>query len=262
MSIDTNVESRYLNLLIEALRKCRDYRPRFGSGGEMALEDFQKLYRADPFYSWFGLNSTEVYRAHRLAGGITSLYRQLGTGCEQLFREILCDTLQLQRKQLQWHYTVPAPGGGERKVTLDAKVDIDEVQAQEQKQLLRAWLRDACSALAVTTSVKGIVFEVRQGYKSKDSKRQQADITSAANAFANGYLPVLLLLSCQIDEDVALRYQSARWLILRGTTEGTITQSTYAFCSDVLRYDLASFFERHSKVLRREVLRIIRQLLR
>lgn len=261
MFSDSGTESRYLNLLLEALRKCRDYRPRFGSGGDMSLGDFQKLYHADPFYSWFGLDSAEIYRAHRLAGGLTSLYRQLGAGCERLFREILCDTLQLRAEQLQWYYTIPTPGGGERKITLDAKVDAENVMAQERKKLLSSWIQEACGTLAVTSSVKGIVFEVRQGYKSKDSKRQQADITSAANAFASGYLPVLLLLSCQIDEDVALRYQSARWLILRGSTEGTNLQSTYVFCRNILGYDLASFFERHAEALRQEVLNIIRQLL-
>lgn len=261
MSIGSHDENRYLNLLIEALRTCREYRPRFGSGHDMSLEDFQKLYRADPFYSWFGLDSAEVYRAHRLAGGLTSLYRQLGTGCEQLFREVICNTLQLQHKQLQWYYILRTSGGGERKVYLDAKLDTDDLQSGEQKQSLSRWLQDACDFLKVTANIKGAVFEVRQGYKSKDSKRQQADITSAANAFASGYLPVLLLLSCQMDEDVATRYQSARWLILKGTREGTATQSTYAFCRDVLQYDLADFFERHAETLREEVLTIIRQLL-
>ena len=35
----------------------------------------------------------------------------------------------------------------------------------------------------VFTILKGTVFEVRQGYKSKDSKRQNADIANAATAY-------------------------------------------------------------------------------
>ncbi|MCX6277959.1 MAG: hypothetical protein NT004_07665 [Bacteroidetes bacterium] len=35
------------------------------------------------------------------------------------------------------------------------------------------------------TPKNGVVFEVRQGYKSKDSKRQNADIDNATVAWAN-----------------------------------------------------------------------------
>ena len=43
------------------------------------------------------------------------------------------------------------------------------------------------------------MFEVRPGYKSKDSKRQNADVSNAANAYTHQYLPVVVLLSTQID---------------------------------------------------------------
>jgi len=39
------------------------------------------------------------------------------------------------------------------------------------------------------------VFEVRQGYKSMDSKRQAADIANAAQALTKSRLPVLV--SCR-----------------------------------------------------------------
>ena len=60
-------------------------------------------------------------------------------------------------------------------------------------------------------SLTGTVFEIRQGYKSRDSKRQNADIANAAAAYANGYLPCAAILSDQIDADVRLRYRSERW---------------------------------------------------
>lgn len=117
-------------------------------------------------------------------------------------------------------------------------------------------------ATALLKVLKGCVIEVRQGYKSKDSKRQQADLANASAAYAATYLPVLLLLSTQIDEDVAERYRSARWLILRGTTSGPATDSTYAFCREVLGYDLAGFFERNSGQLKAEVEAVLVALLR
>jgi hypothetical protein len=58
---------------------------------------------------------------------------------------------------------------------------------------VRLWLRDAANVLKVSKKVaatlEGPVFEVRQGYKSKDSKRQNADVGNAANAYANSCLP-------------------------------------------------------------------------
>lgn len=74
-----------------------------------------------------------------------------------------------------------------------------------------------CVPLKAAKGLEGAVFEVRQGYKSKDSKRQNADITNAANAYANDYLPVVVLLSTQIDSDIAERYIVAQWVLLRGT---------------------------------------------
>ncbi len=105
------------------------------------------------------------------------------------------------------------------------------------------------------------MFEVRQGYKSKDSKRQNADLANAASAYSEAYLPVLLLLSTQIDDDIADRYQNARWLILRGTPTGKVTSSTYEFCRQVLDYDLAGFFERNSPRFRQEIETILKALL-
>lgn len=105
------------------------------------------------------------------------------------------------------------------------------------------------------------MFEVRQGYKSKDSKRQQADLANASAAYAATYLPVLLLLSTQIDDDVVERYHHARWLILRGTTSGSVIDSTYTFCREVLGYDLAGFFERNSGQLKAETEAVLRALL-
>ncbi|KAF3978633.1 MAG: hypothetical protein HFP77_00895 [Methylococcales symbiont of Iophon sp. n. MRB-2018] len=56
----------------------------------------------------------------------------------------------------------------------------------------------------------GIVFEVRQGYKSKDSKRQNADIDNATVTWSNGYLPVFAIFSSQINTDIVLRHRNNR----------------------------------------------------
>jgi hypothetical protein len=127
---------------------------------------------------------------------------------------------------------------------LDARIPLAEL-AEMRRADITAWLGAAALRLGLerdaSVSLKGAVFEVRQGYKSKDSKRQNADVSNAANAYAAQYLPVVALLSSQIDSDVALRYRRARWLLLRGTIDGSAFDSTYVFLREVVGYDLAGF---------------------
>ena len=106
------------------------------------------------------------------------------------------------------------------------------------------------------------VFEVRQGYKSKDSKRQNADLANAIAAYTQQYLPVLVVMSLQFDTDLRTRYESGRWGVLTGAidTDDAYT-STYAFCHQILGYDLAAFFERNSGELRREVESVVSTVL-
>lgn len=102
---------------------------------------------------------------------------------------------------------------------------------------------------------------MRQGYKSKDSKRQNADIANAANAYVHKYMPVIILFSTQIDSDVAKRYKERHWIILTGTKNGSSTESTYVFCRDVIGYDLANFFEHRSADIKKLVKDLLETLL-
>jgi hypothetical protein len=223
------------------------------------------MYRADPFYNWVGLDSPLMYAAHQAAGGMTSIYRQLGIGCQWLFHKLLQDHLGLSAEQASWKYQVPVPGKKPRTLSLDGRILLGDVPDANAKSRVEKWVQATYDkvllAKEVRATIRGVVFEVRQGYKSKDSKRQNADISNASNAYANLYVPVLLLLSTQIDSDVASRYTQARWLLLTGTTAGSPTESTYAFCRDVLRYDLAGFFERNSSRFRKELEGVLATLL-
>lgn len=114
----------------------------------------------------------------------------------------------------------------------------------------------------VAKTLQGIVFEIRQGYKSKDSKRQNADIANAATAYTKWLLPCTGILSLQIDEDIAQRYRNERWVLLTGLTSNVSSdESFYGFCKDVIGYDLAGFFQRNSPVLKKEVEAVLRTLL-
>lgn len=266
-SADESRDDEYFNILVEPLRVCAKYKPMFGQGrkGGMTLEQFQSLYQADPFYAWMGLDSPLMYAAHKAAGGMTSIYRQIGIGCQWIFERVLRDSLGLSKEQANWSYTVPKPDGESRTLSLDGRIDLADIQDPRARERVAAWLETAKRKAAVpdatASQIKGAVFEVRQGYKSKDSKRQNADIANAASAYANLYLPVVVLLSTQIDSDVADRYAVARWLLLVGSAGGSPTDSTYAFCRDVVGYDLAAFFQRNSSRIKAELENILATIL-
>jgi hypothetical protein len=77
-------EQRYLNLLLDPLDVCANYKPKLGTDEQegVSLERFKAMYGDDPFYHWIGLDSELMYAAHKAAGGMTSIYRQLGAGCD------------------------------------------------------------------------------------------------------------------------------------------------------------------------------------
>lgn len=261
-------DDRYMQIITDPIRSSAGYKPKFGrtGGAGMSLDDFLELYRADPFYVWFGLDDPLLYAAHKAAGGMTSIYRQIGLGCERLFRAVLQDALELSDDEVQWSYAITTDAGRPRQFHLDGRISLDAVSNTAARRRLSRWMRNSAAAADVAPEIarnlNGVVFEVRQGYKSKDSKRQNADVANAAAAYARAYLPCLFLLSGQIDADIALRYREASWVLLTGSPAAARpTASSYAFMADVVGYDLAAFFSRNQERLRAEVAAVLTQLL-
>lgn len=263
----TDRDDTYFEILASSLRVCAEYKPKFGTGGKSGLTkaQFQARYGADPFYRWVGLDSPLIYAAHKAAGGMTSIYRQLGIGGERLFRQVVRDQLRLDADQAMWAYTIPGQGGKDRTLALDARISFDDIDDRDARKRVERWAGGVAQELELeadfVADMKGVVFEVRQGYKSADSKRQNADVANASNAYANLYVPSLVLLSTQINEAVSLRYVAARWLLLTGSVGGSPMDSTYAFCRDILAYDLAAFFERNTDRFRTLIEEIASSLL-
>jgi hypothetical protein len=241
----------YFEIIARHLRVCMDYKPKFGTSGSEGLtkQQFETRYGEDPFYRWVGINSPLMYAAHKAAGGITSIYRQLGKGGERLFQRVLQDELSLSVEQSSWTYEAPGPNGKTRTLELDGRIDLAHL-LPSRRAVVEAWLDEAASKLRLEADyravTKGAVFEVRQGYKSADSKRQNADVANASSAYAHHYVPSLALLSTQINESVAARYSAANWLLLTGAESGSSTESVWAFMREVVGYDLAAFFQRTS----------------
>jgi hypothetical protein len=263
-----NSDARYLKTIVDSVRVCATYKPKFGQGrGDgLTVRQFQSLYQSDPFYNWFGLDNPMMYAAHKAAGGMTSVYRQIGIGCEKVFRQILQDALGLSAADVIWFYETPTPGGKTRKLTLDGRVPLDSIKDHAARARFQDWMKQSADFLGVEPkvfeSLTGTVFEVRQGYKSKDSKRQNADIANASTAYIKAFLPCAVILSNQIDGDILVRYRMEKWAVLTGVVgRNDPHSSTYDFMREVIGYDLAAFFERNTEALRAEVDQVLRALL-
>ncbi len=261
-------DKKYLEILLKRISVCKRYKPKFGQGQKtgLSLQEFKELYGADSFYSWFGLDNPLMYAAHKAAGGITSVYRQIGIGCEEVFRLMFQGHLGLNPTQAQWSYETTTREGRKRKLSLDGCIQLTDIVSLTKRRVVSKWLTEAANYLEIAPEVarvlKGAVFEVRQGYKSKDSKRQNADIANAATAYSQGYLPVVAVLSEQIDNDIAERYENEKWLILRGHLSGSPFQSTYAFSKRIVGYDLAKFFQQNSAALKSAIEDVLKTLLK
>ena len=259
-------EERYIELFLNPIRKCKDYKPKFGDSQNedgISLENFLALYGSDPFYSWIGLDSGLMYAAHKAAGGMTSLYRQIGIGCERLFREIIIETSQYEdRSMALWSYEIKSSSGKIKVLSLDGRLELKDIRNNELKIRVKRRMRLYCKDLSINQIPKnGIVFEVRQEYKSKDSKRQNADIDNATVAWANGYIPIFVIFSSQIDADIVQRYRNNRCGIMIGTRNSEPIVSLFSFSKDILGYDLAEFFERNTDVIKKEINIVLKTLL-
>jgi hypothetical protein len=59
-----------------------------------------------------------MYVHHKAAGGMTSVYRQVGIGCEKLFHTVLRDSVGLSDADVAWSYEVLLPSGKKRNLYL------------------------------------------------------------------------------------------------------------------------------------------------
>ncbi len=130
-------EQKYLDILCHSIRVCQSYKPKLGHGKRegYSLAEFCQLYQSDPFYNWIGLDDPLMYAAHKAAGGMTSIYRQIGIGCEKIFRTALQDTLKLSAEDSTWSYTLPTPSGKTRTRYLDGRIPLEAIKDGERRDI-------------------------------------------------------------------------------------------------------------------------------
>ena len=257
-----------LEVFLSPVRKCASYTPAFGKMGRgekaIGFEGFEALYGNDAFYSWLGLDHKLVYAAHKASGGLTSLYRQIGVGSERLFKAVLKNQLGLTDEMMNWHYEYSRPRGEKGVHTLDARIrrsDLDSEVAERFGEWLDRARDQTHRSSGVNVGLDAVVFEVRQGYKSADSKRQNADLRFGMRAYRDGLVPALAVMSNQVSEPVIKRYREDGILVLTGSLEDDPVVSTFSFFDRVVGYDLKGFLARNSSTLRSEIERIVETLL-
>ena len=260
----TEQDKRYIDTFINPLYECLTYKPKMGNSQNRdgySLEDFLNLYGSDPFYSWIGLDSPYMYTAHKAAGCMTSIYRQIGTGCERLFRSILCDTTgYVNEASSLWSYETTTKAGKKKILSLDGRLELEDIVNDDVRIRVAEWIEKYAISMGVSTDLRGAVFEVRQGYKSKDSKRQNGDIDNVTVAYAYKYLPVITVFSSQIDNDIVLRYKNNKSAIIVGNNCSDPNVSLFAFCKEILGYDIANFFQSNSGFIKSEVHSILEKV--
>jgi hypothetical protein len=259
-------DCRYRELLLEPLRLCASYKPAFGKDRSgVSIDGFKSMYGSDPLYHWVGLDVDLMYTAHKAAGGMTSVYRQLGTGCERFVRAIMKDEFCLSDEQINWDYTIERSDGSSRTLTLDARLDFNDLPSNPRVDELKSWTNDVAQMLSFSQpqieTLTGSVFEIRQGYKSQDAKRQNADMQSAMRARNDCFVFVMAVVSSQISKTLRRRYQNSQMLVLTGNLSGDPLDDTFAFIEQVVGYPITSFFERNSSVIREEVGVVLQNLL-
>ena len=258
-------EELCMAIIENTLSVCDRYKPKFGVGKSKGLsfDQFREIYSSDAFYSWFGLSSSRVYATHKAAGGLTSIYRQIGTAMERIFRLVLKEQLDVTEDDCTWKYSPP---NSNRVLKLDGRIELEQLKktAKVRKRRVRQWLEKATEKIHLQhrgIPFRGVVFECRQGYKSKDAKRQNADLDNATSIIGHNYLPCIALFSRQMDSDIAERYIQHHWLLLKGTLDGTSLDSVYVFMREILDYDLADFFERNQSRIIRQMDSILEKIL-
>ena len=150
-------DAEYMDLLLAAIRVSHSYRPKFGRGGRvgLTLDEFSELYQGDAFYGWFGLDDPMMYAAHKAAGGMTSVYRQVGIGVERLFRKILMDSFGLESGDVEWSYEVHNADGRKRRLHLDGKVSLGSIREVKDRARFHAWMKRVAADLDVDRDVFG-----------------------------------------------------------------------------------------------------------
>lgn len=219
------------------LRVNPDLNPKMGTGKQVDVNQFLSIYRTDPLYGQIGFASESVYAAHRALTRLTSLYRNVGTGTEAMVKLFIERCLGIPAASHMWGYEYSFNGSA-RKRHLDGAIRFRQVRDVNARRRLRRWVAN------VDPTATGVVLEVREGYKSSDAKRMNGDKDAVLAARADGLVPVMLVLSNQIDVSIVATYLRHGWTVLAGA-------DAYRFCARAFGIDPLEVMGRNPEFMER-----------
>ena len=95
-----------------------------------------------------------MYAAHKAAGGMTSVYRQIGIGYEKLFRTVIRDSFGLSNTDVTWSYELPLPSGKTRTLSLDARVPLDKITDPAKRARFHDWMKQGADKLGYSATAR------------------------------------------------------------------------------------------------------------
>ena len=135
----------------------------------------------------------------------------------------------------------------------------------ENSLKLTNWIGHASEAAGlapeIALALRGAVFEIRQGYKSADSKRQNADIGFGTHALKEGYLPCVMVFSGQVSQTVVTRYKAQGLYVMLGSRNPLAHESTFDFFRNAVGWDLEEWMLTNQAALKTEIQSIVKHLL-
>lgn len=177
----------------------------------------EQSLRDDALYGVIFEDIAHKYAFTALGGRlITSLHRNFGDIIEMSVREIFKVKFDLDGALAQMSLTLKSVEKRSTR-TSDATIPFDALEAHERSQIqsLHKHLLNANHGDA--NKLKGISYEIRQCYKSNDSKRRTADIDMADLLLANKQLPVMLIFCSSSSPSIITDYRRlSKWIILEG----------------------------------------------
>lgn len=79
---------------------------------------------------------------------MTSLYRQIGIGCERLFREIIYEKAQYSEyASAQWSYETMTKSGKKKILSLDGRLELSEILNPQIKYNVEEWIKGYLEAV-------------------------------------------------------------------------------------------------------------------
>jgi len=126
---------------------------------------------------------------------MTSVYRQIGIGCQNLFRTILRDSFGLSDEDVTWSYEILLPTGRKRLLYLDGRVPLDRIPDKSKRDRFHEWMRESANEVGINP--KGIRHPGRNGLRGSARLQEQGleaperriSANAATTIYQLGYLP-------------------------------------------------------------------------